>query len=147
MIFAVEAYPPIPEEYFGIAYINGEPAPDGSVISIESYNTGQELSRVVVDNRYIRYGINYNYLQIYFEDTAITSVTNFAVSGEEIVWKINGVVCDSPAPGEDTADIGGVNSYFNVYANISDDVPEFGGLGIVVVLVCACGYGIVKRKL
>jgi PKD repeat protein len=117
-IAIVSATPPIPESYWGYATLNGAPAPYGTSITVEVYDTGEE-----VGNTTVQYPDGGYSLDIIFDDPDIPGDEG-ANEGDLLTWKINDITCSSPAPGTDTATIGGSNSNFNLIATSEDNPPS-----------------------
>jgi len=113
----VSALQPIPESRVGYATLNEAPATYGTTITVEVYNTGE-----VVGSTTVQYPDGGYSLDIIFDDPD-TPEDEGANEGDQLTWKINGIECSTPAPGTDTATLGGINNNFNLTAT-SEDNPN-----------------------
>jgi len=108
---AVAAVPPTPESYWGYATIDGVPAALGTPITVEINGTGEFVGNTTVVAADGLYSLN-----VLFDDSE-TPEDEGATDGDNLTWKINGIICDIPAPGTDTASSGGTNDNFNIGAS------------------------------
>jgi hypothetical protein len=107
----VAAVPRIPESYWGYATVDGVPAALDTLITVEVYETGE----VVGDATVIEVNGLYS-LHVLFDDSE-TPEDEGANDGDNLTWKINGMNCNIPAPGADTALSGGTNDNFHITAS------------------------------
>jgi len=129
--------PPAPESYWGYATVEGSPAAINTSITVEVYGTGEVVGNTTV--------IDANGL--YSLDVYIRDINNpddgYALNGDLLTWRINGIVCSIPAPGTDTAISGWTNDNFNITApSASALFPEFNWILVSCALALICIIGI-----
>lgn len=100
----------VPEAYWGTALIDGIPAPKDSEITAEIQDTGEIVGRAKVMNDTGLYS-----LDVIFDNDR-TKEDEGAEEGQLLLWRINGIPCDIPAPGTDPANSGNVNANFTLSA-------------------------------
>jgi len=98
--------PPIPEIYSGYAILNGKPAPINTSISVEVTGTGEVVGTSSVHDNKGYYVLKINFDQFH------TEKDEGARSGDRLSWKIDGIECTTPSPGEDAATPGGDSRQF-----------------------------------
>jgi len=98
----------VPEAYWGTALMDGIPAPTDSEITAEVQETGEVVGTAKVMDEKGLYS-----LDVIF-DNDITEEDEGAEEGQQLLWRINGITCDTPAPGADLANSGTVNANFTV---------------------------------
>lgn len=98
----------VPEAYWGIALIDGIPASQDSEITAEIQETGEVVGRAGVMDDEGLYS-----LDVIF-DNDLTEEDEGAEEGQLLLWRINGMLCDTPAPGADLANSGSVNANFTI---------------------------------
>ncbi|MBE0525246.1 MAG: hypothetical protein IBX40_13090 [Methanosarcinales archaeon] len=118
-ITTASAIPPIPESYWGYASINGIPTSNDTSITVEIYGTGEEVGNTTVQFPNGGYS-----LDIIFDDSD-TSYDEGADEGNALIWKLGGVVCDTPT--NDVATSGKVNNDFNLVCG-DDPASDQGSL-------------------
>lgn len=120
----------VPEAYWGTAFVNGNPAIAGSKITVEVQNTGEIVGSGIT-------GDNGLYSVDVIFDNELTPEDEGANEGEKLTWRIDGIPTDIPAPGDDIANSGGVNSNFNIFVNngAKDVSPEFIALITAMLLI------------
>lgn len=131
--FSISVFPQIPrlvpEAYWGTAFVDGNPAPEGTKITVEVYDTGEIVGSGIVGNNGL-YSVDVIF------DNEQTPEDEGANEGDKLTWKINGIPTYLPAPGEDTANSGGVNSNFNVVAKKEKNgFSEFAVIFIFIIAV------------
>lgn len=131
----------VPEAYWGTAFVNGNPAPAGSKITVEVYDTGEIVSSSIVMANGL-YSVDVIF------DNELTPEDEGANEGDKLTWRINGIPTDIPAPGEDTANSGGINSNFNIFAKKQkNEFPEFlVVLVFITVIILIILYKKIKGK-
>ena len=90
--------PSAPESYWGHATFDGVPAAINTTITVEVYDTGEEVGNTTVADTNGLYT-----LDVYISNINNLTDDGCAINGDSLTWKINGIVCRSPAPGTDTA--------------------------------------------
>ena len=100
----------VPEAYWGTALVDGIPAPVDSEITAEIQETGEVVGRTLVIGDKGLYS-----LDVIF-DNDLTEEDEGAGVGQLLLWRINGIACDTPAPGADLANSGSVNANFTLSA-------------------------------
>ena len=100
----------VPEAYWGIALIDGIPASIDSEITAEIQETGEVVGRARVMDDEGLYS-----LDVIF-DNDLTEEDEGAEVGQLLLWRINGIACDTPSPGTDPANSGAVNANFTISA-------------------------------
>jgi len=118
LVGVATAVPLNPEVYWGFVYIEGEFAPDGSVLSVETVDGELLVNQTLPEDP--GYPGSY-YVEIPF-DNPHTSQDEGADDGEQITWKLDGVVTLDPAAGEDTAETGMTNNNFTITAVTNPNV-------------------------
>ena len=101
--------PDMPEIYQGYATINGVMAPNSTLIEVKVNGTSE-----VVGNTTVNASNGAYMLIVYFDINETNETDEGAVSGELLTWFVNGSQAGRPAPANDTANPGGVNSLFVV---------------------------------
>jgi len=101
----------VPEAYWGMAFMGGNPASNGSEITVGIQDTGEVVGkgRVITDDGLYS-------LDVIF-DNELTDKDEGAEEGQKLLWKINGIPCKTPAPGYDLANSGHVNANFTISAD------------------------------
>jgi len=106
----VTAGPPdMPEIYQGYGTINGVLAPNGTLIEVNVNGTNESVGNTTInvsDGSYM--------LIVYFDINETNETDEGAVSGELLIWFVNGSQAGRPVPANDTANPGGVNNLFIV---------------------------------
>jgi hypothetical protein len=113
MIIAVSAMAiqPNPEIYWGFVYLDSNPAPNGTRLTIES-GTGELFVNTTIP---INPSFNGSYsIQIPFDDKKTNATDEGADDKEELIWKTDGIEVVSPI--NDTAEKGQTNNNFTVTA-------------------------------
>jgi len=100
----------VPEAYWGTALIDGIPAPRNSEITAEGRETEE-----VVGTAKVMDGKGLYSLDVIF-DNDLTEADEGAEEGQPLLWRINGIPCEIPSPGTDTANSGTVNANFTISA-------------------------------
>lgn len=101
----------VPEAYWGTALIDGISAPKDSEITAEIQETREIVGKArVIDDKGL-----YS-LDVIF-DNDLTEEDEGAEEGQLLLWRINGIPCNSPAPGADLANSGTVNWNFTISAS------------------------------
>ena len=106
----VAAVPPTPESYWGYATLDGVPAAIDTPITVEITETGEVVGNTTVVDADGLYSLN-----VLFDDSE-TPEDEGATDGDNLTWKINGIICNIPALGTDTASSRGTNDNFNITA-------------------------------
>ena len=122
------AFPPIPEAYRGVAYLNGSLAKKVTLVKVVSAS-GMEFTTTVADEK------GMYALDITFDDIETANVKEGAAQGEAVTWYVGGIKASQPASGSDSANSGGVNIDFTVSAgsggsSCSDGVRNQGEEGV-----------------
>ena len=112
MLFAAVAiaYTPIPESYWGTAKLDGEAAPSGLSVTAKVTGTSEVVGSSVTEEEG---GFS---LDVVFDNSG-TPEDEGADEDDSLTWYIEGNECSSPAPGEDTANSGGINLNFVIEAD------------------------------
>lgn len=108
-IVTISAFPPIPEKYWGYAYLDGELVSAGTSITVKVTGTSE-----LVGSNLSGEGGLYS-LDIIFDDPD-TAADEGADNNDQLTWYISGNECTTPASGDDTAINGTINSNFNIQA-------------------------------
>lgn len=106
------AVPPNPELYWGYVYVEGSAAPNGSILIVESANTGELFVNQTLP--YASQQGSYN-IMLAFDDPT-TTADEGATDGEQMTWKVNGVATATPMPGADTAEPEKTNNNYTIQA-------------------------------
>ena len=129
--------PPAPESYWGYATVEGSPAAINTSITVEVYGTGEVVGTTTIANTNGLYS-----LDVYIRDINNPD-DGYALNGDLLTWRINGIVCSIPAPGTDTAISGWTNDNFNITAPPASALfPEFNWILVSCVLALICIIGI-----
>lgn len=110
----VAAIPQIPEAYWGYVILDAEPAPIGTQITVEVYDTGEVVGLYTTQYGGIYAGIYV--MKIGIDDPA-SEKDEGAANGESLTWKIHGIECSTPAPGTDIAESWKINNNFTIVAS------------------------------
>jgi len=100
----------VPEAYWGTALVDGIPAPTDSEITAEVQDTGE-----IVGTAKVMDGKGLYSLDVIF-DNDLTEADEGAEEGQQLLWRVNGIPCDTPAPGADAANSGTANANFTISA-------------------------------
>ena len=106
--------PDMPELYTGYATINGVLAPNGTFIEVRVNGTNESVGNTTInvsDGSYM--------LIVYFDINETNETDEGAVSGDLLVWFVNGSQAERPVPANDTANPGGVNDLFVVSVGVT----------------------------
>lgn len=103
------AYAPIPESYWGTAKLDGEDAPSGLSVTVKVTGTSEVVGSSVTEE-----GGGFS-LDVVFDNSG-TPEDEGADEDDSLTWYIDGNECNSPGPGEDTANSGGINLNFIIEA-------------------------------
>jgi hypothetical protein len=100
-----------PETYWGYVYIEGVLAPTGTILTVESANTGE-----VFANQTLPYDVSYpgSYSVMIQFDDEYTGADEGAALDESLTWKVNGITATTPTT--DTAETGKTNNNFRIDA-------------------------------
>ena len=96
----VVALPLTPESYWGYATLDDAPSPINTSITVEVYETGEVVGENATLNANGLYSLN-----VYISDE-YNLTDGYALNGDNLTWKIDGIVCSFPPAGTDTADEG-----------------------------------------
>ena len=123
-IVSAQSTSPSSATYRGAATLDGKPAPTGTFITVEVENTGEVVGKSTVVDLPNMFDWSYG-LSIEFEAPEIIDSENGkAHAGDNLVWKVGGIVCsDIALPGVERND-------FNLVANRAPELTPIGSRSV-----------------
>jgi len=130
--------PLTPVYYGGYAYLNGVLVPDDTIVSVEIYDLGLEVGNTTTALNSL--GYNYNF-ELTMDDPDTLSEIEGAKSGDKLTFKINGIDCSIPEPGNIivTEELGGILDLYvttpdTTAPTVTDNTPTGTDIPVTTVI-------------